>query len=1745
MEHDRFAHEIEQQRRMVDDLRVRYDIAFGDAASSLGTDDELQARDDLRQRRADYMAAWRKLRDLTDRRQSLSTRVLDEDQATKHEVERIPEVADTIRPAAQAAHDDPPSVGLAKITDEHDPGADGDVPARPQRDQGEVEQDSSRVAPADHERPDSRADGEAIDPKEPRGPGHPGSAPPVTGFGTDTWSDGESDSGSVVGVGHAPTIAVPTRAATRTMLSKPHVFDVDLDGSRLVGPGTEADLVLLGAALRTAARMHADAELPPPQIVVSGPDTQAEYISTRLRDEISTNSAHDAPIISTVVAVEGPVRVDVTVDLRPPGTEHGPTAHTAGGVSFDSGDTSEKAHWDRLHSAHGASGGIMPFYVYATARGDKFLVDGELVDGATLAKYVRSSPAYRKYGYLKYGITSVPVPVRLVAADPANPEASRRAAKEFAKALRGERQFFAVFAASDLLEIDANGETVVANGGTFAFVADVRPDDVEWRLLVRPGGKPFGMGFDTPENRELQRHVLNRVNEHTMRTVVEKSVDSSGEARYEYKMLPWAAATTGNRTEPLWLFPDSLVPLPDGQAYPFPPEQTAALYAASSTFQALINGAVRPPLILVTRNPRQPAGAKGEFNARFLAKLEELVGPLHTFSLEGRAEFNTGAVLEVDQGSTFVESAPPDLADVVHVSAGSVFAFPAPGESVDAVAVAELARAVRDGSSGFPTDSVVVYVGSVVHGEFARISLKRGGVLEFDGGRLARMLLEVARGRPIVLLGKDSGVRINFGALGFDFAGVFRAAGDYNDVYALKGEPHIGRDGVELSDGAELVLVSTLRGGDLRTEVLSNRHGFPVALYLRSPGDSAQYAKARDWAWSFTPSVAGSYFLDQGGGPRKVPSPWASGMPLFVVLTPGTGGYQTQRKDGVSELVSLWQAGQVLRSDPEVRQLLGGVGSPHRDRQIVPMTLDGTIVDPAEFAQSMLPGGYSRWIHTPAGVVTLSPDGFIIVTGGGFLSQEPLRPGPEGVISYAMENETLGVHGVFFPLTAEDAIVMSQAARADMAVTQQWYVRIVTTTDSNGQRVTRYVPYVAPFAGTSITPWGVDGHGSESGFWFAMRTDRPMVYGDDVEIDGWLSADVVAGTRAYLEAHPHPEAPVAIGLCLVQATSGMADSPAEEFWDRWEQLMRTEVRVFAPTDEFDVNPMTASRAVNNGGWITEASPNPGVPRVPLADLATSHIDPIRAEFRPRTHVLANGSKELLRDRACKAARAWAWRAMNAAPLPKFRIILYQDGPPSTLRSARLMEAARRDTIERTLLDEVAEEAARLSGLGFDVPSDQISLSFEVRPVQSGRDPGWAVEVVLPVHELGQAALALIESKQSDATPFINEAFAALARRRIAALNSSRALPPATGTSSVPSSEAATADDAAPARNDQPDVEGADAPEALDAKGSSHRTSAPHPNLADFYRAEPEQAPLFEADSDDDDEAAANQADSVVDGSTGSADDTAVTEHAPSPLPGLMSSPRIDQADLVMTSSPGVVRHELEAVALVPVPVDRIEQWDPAWRTSSEPLYRFAYSGPEGRVYREGGFRPLDPYNYDLMTRTVADSPSAYVSLTRDAQLHRNPLTEGAYNGRFRWWIEAPGGIVVNDTMLAHDSRYEHEQEVIFAGGVSLRFIRGVHEITADGEIGRFFPNPYFRPEIEPPQSPDADEEAAEGAGDEFAVFTDDAESSLAESSLAELDLSGLEEDSDSDDSWIGAVGRDSPPVRLNLADLRRRITSDV
>lgn len=167
------------------------------------------------------------------------------------------------------------------------------------------------------------------------------------------------------------------------------------------------------------------------------------------------------------------------------------------------------------------------------------------------------------------------------------------------------------------------------------------------------------------------------------------------------------------------------------------------------------------------------------------------------------------------------------------------------------------------------------------------------------------------------------------------------------------------------------------------------------------------------------------------------------------------------------------------------------------------------------------------------------------------------------------------------------------------------------------------------------------------------------------------------------------------------------------------------------------------------------------------------------------------------------------------------------------------------------------------------------------------------------------------------------------------------------------------------------------------------------------------------------------------------------------------------ADVTAAGRYGVVPCELAAVAAVDA--DRVDERDQAWRTSNEPLYRSDHRSPE-QIF-ESAFAPLDRFNYDLMTRVV--SGSVYVSFTRDPELHFQPLSGNVYKDRFRYEIDAPGGIVINDTMFAHSALYEHEQEVVFAGGVRARFFMGAQEVRSDGSLGRYFLNLGFHPEVEP------------------------------------------------------------------------------
>jgi hypothetical protein len=75
------------------------------------------------------------------------------------------------------------------------------------------------------------------------------------------------------------------------------------------------------------------------------------------------------------------------------------------------------------------------------------------------------------------------------------------------------------------------------------------------------------------------------------------------------------------------------------------------------------------------------------------------------------------------------------------------------------------------------------------------------------------------------------------------------------------------------------------------------------------------------------------------------------------------------------------------------------------------------------------------------------------------------------------------------------------------------------------------------------------------------------------------------------------------------------------------------------------------------------------------------------------------------------------------------------------------------------------------------------------------------------------------------------------------------------------------------------------------------------------------------------------------------------------------------------------------------------------------------------------------------------------------------LDDSIYQGwpgaRFRYDVDAPGGIDVNAT-LPHNT-FANELEVAFPGGIDASYVRGAREVLADGTLGPFIPNPSYSP----------------------------------------------------------------------------------
>ncbi|MEV7044763.1 protein-glutamine glutaminase family protein [Amycolatopsis sp. NPDC051061] len=1190
--------------------------------------------------------------------------------------------------------------------------------------------------------------------------------------------DAAPDDDSVI-LGPPPAMSGPWRDMTSAALGSRRHYVVDAARPRLADPAAAVDLRTLAAALSSAVRSQQAAGLPVPRVRVVGDRRDARIVADLLRAAL--DPGRPTPEIGIAPGAPGPVTVDVTVPVVPRRAEHAPTANAAGGISFYAGATSERAAWGRLHHAlPSKTGKAEPFFVYVTGRGGKFLVGGALIDGATLARHVRNSPVFRRHA------ADPSVPVHLAGADPADPDGTIAAAQEFAEALRGDGPYRTVTALTERLTLDAAGRAVPEHDGVVEPVASIRPDDVRWLPLADTHGRRFGMGFASPARRDDGlAGKLSHTTEHSLRAVLE--ADADAEEHPEPATQAWAAATEGTRTRPVELFldvhgDDFLVPLSDGSTWRLDAERSAQLLAQSSAFRRLTAGPARPPLIVFGTLPPEAAATAGEAVQRLLAELRALTGHWETYHHTGPYSVGDTAMVTVPRGTRFTEGPPPSTADVVHVAGGGVFGFPVPGgtrePAAETAVLTAFLDAVADGTADLdglwaPKKPIVVAVDSP-DGRFARLATRSGAVLEVDGRRLGEMLLADPRFRrrlaadplrPVVLVARDDSTLAGFGGLGFDFAGALRSAGFFPDVHAPDGPAVLEPDRIGTGGTTGFLLVSDLRAGDVRTEVLPGADGAPVALFVRYPGDRRAVRLARHWARHATAERLRTHATGTG----SADSPWPAGsVPLFLFGGAGPRGYTAIRKDGVHLQLTPATLARIVRTDVRVRRALGRGSGERDDRSLVLAALTGATTGVPEFTQSLLPGGFSRAVHHVPDGFSLFENGTFATNGTEFATEPAPLPGPDDAVTYAMANETLGTHGQFFPLNEIDAQDMYLPARYDSAVRQQYYLRRFANRENGGSR---FEPLVAPWAGSTVPAWFLDGHVSPRGWMpFALKTDRSLHIGDTVLLTAEAGARLVAGTELFRRAGLDPWASIQLGQCWTMAPqSGTGRTHAERFKLEWRRIVGPGA-VFGATRGVIVDTSTAVRVVEDGGTIVEALPeHERTPEVPLADLAASRIRPEVLTFASKSKTLPGPAVAVVRRVAQQVVRAAAWRRRNHAGLPEVTIRGFgQVGLLSGGKQAKETGRARADAVAAVFRHELEEEALRLARLGLEVrPGDlAVRVLGAEAPPQTG--PVARLEVRLPQHELGERAVRRVAGgdRSEKAVQELNGAFRALAPGKV-------------------------------------------------------------------------------------------------------------------------------------------------------------------------------------------------------------------------------------------------------------------------------------------------------------------------------------------------------------------------------------------
>lgn len=990
----------------------------------------------------------------------------------------------------------------------------------------------------------------------------------------------------------------------------------------------------------------------------------------------------------------------VSIDLSQPAAElvhvraHRPRSRAAsGGLSLSSVVRNDALYWDQLYSA------VPPqdtqpacFYVFVSATDGGFLVEHSLLDGAALAEVVLSSPHYQKYG------ADPSIPLRVVGIEAENSAEFHEQVAEFATALRGDGPFRTVEATTGELRVDETGQ-VVPLGGDYFVVSEFAPSEVSWTSFAGVDGHAFGAGLVLGEDRAaaFKRALGTYGPDRVMSLIGRKRQQGSDNRTVVRELPPWAHGVLGDRVPPVGfvlVMRDGkyLVPLEGGRLAAVSPRRMARLIVESPMYQEARNRPVRGDLVLFVSDDGADPAESGQAGAELRAALREWdEDSWHGYDYAGEIEFDERGLV-VPEGAMFAESSPLPAQELDRVLSDSVFGFPVTDE--DRKSLRELVGQVEHGAGQQPPTGpgqkkpLLVAVHSL-DGKVVRVRSSSGVTHELGWRQFGRTLLsdsafrlalERHPDRPVQLLFVGAGKGTSSSLAVSEMVGSLHGEGFLNDVYAPA-----------TASGWELV--SGSRAGDLKWDVLYNRLGRPVAVYVRSDRDEERYSRAKEWAWNATPATLKSY----EDGHRAEDSPWSSTeLPLFLLFETGAEGVRGLRR-GLGDAASPGQAQattftleqftKAMRSEPEIRKLLPRSGN----RSLVLVPSGDSAVDGRTFTDVFSQGGYRRRVHLlTSGEFT--QDGRLTAHEGEILTFEPPVLKPDDVFSRALVDRELGNVGQFFPLDDGDIVSMSGEARAFAPVRQMYFMREVSpaTTDEQGAVVPAcFAPFLASWAVEDKVAWTNSGHGGVDGFKFGTRTDSPWIIGDTVTLSGEQAARIMYGSSVYTQTRPDPARPNVLVFCSVnEVADGASESEARKLGRQWRKEVSLETVTFASTQV--VLTMSGQlHAVKAGGVLAdvERSARDSAGPVPLSDLAAEQIAPVEIEGTGRK--LTPSDAERVREIARKVARAAAWRRRNGAGLPEVGI--------TTERAAAVF------------LDELAAEWARLGRFGRGLRPEDLAI----------------------------------------------------------------------------------------------------------------------------------------------------------------------------------------------------------------------------------------------------------------------------------------------------------------------------------------------------------------------------------------------------------------------------------------------------